>query len=103
MGPTFVETLPVGRFHGVGPATEAKMHRLGIQTGADLKAQPLSVLEQHFGKAGPYFQDIARGIDHRPVRPDRVHKSAGAENTFARDLFGSDEMRAELQPILDKI
>jgi DNA polymerase IV len=103
MGPIFVEALPVGSFHGVGPATEAKMHRLGIQTGADLKAQPLSVLEQHFSKAGPYFQDIARGIDHRPVRPDRVHKSAGAENTFARDLFGSDEMRAELQPILDKI
>ena len=58
------------------------MHRLGIRTGADLKAQPLPVLEQHFGKAGPYFHAIARGIDHRPVRPDRIRKSVGAENTF---------------------
>ena len=47
LGPSFVLELPVGRFHGVGPATEAKMHRLGIRTGADLKAQSLSVLEQH--------------------------------------------------------
>src|SRR3954447_18147062 len=102
-GPAFVEALSIGRFHGVGPATEARMHRLGIWTGADLKAQPLSVLEQHFGRAGPYFHAIARGIDHRPVRPDRIRKSVGAENTFARDLFGFEEMRAELQPILNKV
>jgi len=103
MGPRFVEALPVGRFHGVGPATEARMHRLGIRTGADLKAQPHSVLEQHFGKAGPYFHAIARGIDHRPVRPDRIRKSVGAEVTFFRDLVEFDDMRAELQPILDKV
>ena len=103
MGPAFVEALPVGRFHGVGPATEARMHRLGIRTGADLKAQPASILEQHFGKAGPYFHAIARGIDHRPVRPDRIRKSVGAENTFERDLFNFEEMRHELQPLIDKV
>src|SRR3712207_611721 len=102
-GPAFVEALPVGCFHGIGPATEARMHRLGIRTGADLKAQPLSVLEQHFGKAGPYYYAIARGIDHRPVRPDRIRKSVGAENTFERDLFSFDEMRAELQPLIEKV
>ena len=30
MGPTFVETLPVGKFHGIGPATSAKMNSLGL-------------------------------------------------------------------------
>jgi len=79
------------------------MHRLGIRTGADLKAQPRALLEQHFGKAGPYFHAIARGIDHRPVQPNRERKSIGAENTFFRDLIEMDEMRAELQPILDKV
>jgi DNA polymerase IV len=103
MGPAFVEALPVGRFHGVGPATEARMHRLGIRTGADLKVQPLSVLAQHFGKAGPYFHAIARGIDHRLVRPDRIRKSVGAENTFERDFFSFEEMTAELQPLIDKV
>jgi hypothetical protein len=32
-GPEFVTTLPVRKFHGVGPATAAKMDRLGIKTG----------------------------------------------------------------------
>src|ERR1043165_8346019 len=41
LGPGFVETLPVGRFHGIGPATTAKMNGLGIQTGADLRAQSM--------------------------------------------------------------
>jgi DNA polymerase IV len=52
MGPVFVETLPVRKFHGVGPATAKKMTRLGIETGADLRAQTQPFLQQHFGKAG---------------------------------------------------
>src|SRR6202047_4831264 len=82
MGPAFVETLPVGRFHGVGPATTAKMNRLGIETGLDLREQTMPFLQQHFGKPGPYYYWIARGVDERPVRADRIRKSLGAENTF---------------------
>src|SRR5271163_3922529 len=55
MGPEFVESLPVKKFHGVGPATARKMERLGIKTGLDLRAQTLAFLQQHFGKAGPYY------------------------------------------------
>ena len=39
MGPAFVEALPVGKFHGIGPATSARMNQLGIHTGLDLRAQ----------------------------------------------------------------
>src|SRR4030081_435469 len=55
MGPGFVETLPVGKFHGIGPATAKKMERLGIATGLDLRAQTSAFLQQHFGKAGSYY------------------------------------------------
>jgi DNA polymerase-4 len=103
MGPAFVEALPVGKFHGIGPATAAKMHGLGIHTGLDLKGQSLAFLQEHFGKAGAYYHAIARGVDERPVRPDRIRKSVGAENTFGQDLTGFDEMQAELAPILDKV
>jgi DNA polymerase-4 len=103
MGPSFVELLKVERFHGVGPATAAKMNRLGIFTALDLRAKDQAFLQQHFGKAGPHFYWISRGIDHRPVRADRVRKSVGAETTFARDLTSLDEMRAELAPLAEKV
>jgi len=103
MGPTFVETLPVGKFHGIGPATAAKMKQLGIFTGRDMKAQSLSFLQERFGKAGLYYYSICRGTDPRPVCPDRIRKSIGAENTFMKDLIGFEDMKAELQPLLDKV
>jgi DNA polymerase IV len=101
MGPAFVENLPVAKFHGVGPATTAKMNRLGITTGLDLRAQTVPFLQQHFGKSGAYY--FARGVDERPVRADRVRKSVGAENTFAQDLHAFEPMREELEPIIAKV
>lgn len=103
MGAAFVAELPIGKFHGVGPATTARMKALGIHTGRDLAATPLPVLVRHFGKAGPYYHRIAQGIDERPVCADRARKSIGAENTFADDLFTADEARAALQPIMGKV
>jgi DNA polymerase-4 len=103
MGPAFVEKLPVEKFHGVGPATTAKMNRLGIATGLDLRAQTLPFLRQHFGKSGPYYYWIARGVDERPVRAGRVRKSVGAENTFAQDLHAFEPMQEALEPIIAKV
>src|SRR5215212_3563926 len=103
MGPVFVGSLPVAKFHGIGPATAARMSRLGIYTGADLKIQPLARRQEQFGKAGSYYFSISRGMDDRPVRPNRIRKSVGAENTFERDLLKFDEMSAELQPLIDKV
>src|ERR1700722_7686632 len=102
MGPAFVERLPVEKFHGVGPATAAKMNRLGIKTGFDLKEQTLAFLQQHFGKPGPYYYWIARGVDERPVQVDRIRKSLGAEDTFSADIFTFEAAREVLQPIIEK-
>src|SRR5262249_52828243 len=103
MGPTFVESLPIGRFHGIGPVTRAKMERLGIREGGDLRAQTLPFLQQQFGKAGAYYYARARGIDERPVCADRIRKSVGAETTFSVDLFTLDEARAALEPLIGKV
>ncbi len=102
-GPPFVESLPVGRFHGIGPATEAKMKRLGIHTGADLKAQPLEFLQQYFGKSGPYYYAIARGQDERRVVPDRPRKSVGSETTFPQDLGRPIEIVEGIKSVLDDV
>jgi nucleotidyltransferase/DNA polymerase involved in DNA repair len=103
MGPSFVEALPVKKFHGVGPATAEKMQRLGIETGADLKAKSLHFLREHFGKSGVWYYRVARGIDERPVEPDRPRKSVGAEDTFVTDIFEMAAARAELRPLVAKI
>jgi DNA polymerase-4 len=102
-GPSYVEKLPVGRFHGIGPVTCAKMERVGIRNGADLRAQSMSFLREHFGKAGPYYYALARGIDDRPVCADRVRKSVGAERTFDADLHTLDEARAALGPLIARV
>lgn len=102
-GPAFVEGRPVKKFHGVGLATAEKIHRLGIETGADLKTKDIAFLQQHFGKSGPYFYGIARGIDERQVSPNRVRKSVGAENTFAEDIHAIEPAREGLQPLIEKV
>ncbi|MGH6747590.1 DNA polymerase IV [Novosphingobium sp.] len=94
MGADWVETLPVKRFHGVGPVTAAKMERLGIETGADLRGKSLEFLQRHFGSSAEWYFRIARGIDERPVNPDRERKSSGSETTFDRDLTLDAEIEA---------
>jgi DNA polymerase-4 len=79
------------------------MERLGIETGSDLRDKPLAFLQEQFGKAGGWYYRIARGIDERPVQPDRPRKSVGAEDTFAVDLFDLDAARAELAALTEKV
>ncbi|MGH0299853.1 DNA polymerase IV [Sinorhizobium meliloti] len=102
-GPAFVEQLPIKKFHGVGPATAEKMHRLGIETRADLKEQTLEFLVEHFGESGPCFYGIARGIDNCQVKADRVRKSVGAEDTSSEDIHSFEAAREGLQPLIEKV
>jgi len=103
MGPAFVENLPIGKFHGIGPATSTKMNALGLYTGLDMRNQSLEFMQTNFGKAGSYYYWISRGVDNREVRADRIRKSVGAENTFSSDLTEFEAMAAELQPLIDKV
>jgi DNA polymerase-4 len=98
-GPEFVASLPVARFHGVGPVTARKMERLGILTGADLRDWTLPALQAHFGSSAEYYWRICRGIDEREVKPDRPYKSVSAERTFDEDLRDPDRLAAELERI----
>jgi DNA polymerase IV len=103
MGPAFVAELPVGKFHGVGPVTAAKMNKLGIHTGLDLSRQSREFLTVQFGKAGDHFYHLARAEDDRPVAADRQRKSLGAETTFARDLLAWEEVAPGLEPVFAQV
>jgi DNA polymerase-4 len=91
-GEEFVATLPVGKFHGVGRVTEARMHSLGIHTGADLRRWSELELKSECGQSSGYYYRVARGIDHRPVRVSRTRKSLGSERTFGQNLHKREDM-----------
>lgn len=103
MGAAWVETLPVSRFHGVGPKTAEKMKLLGIETGADLRAKPFEFLARHFGSSAEWYYAIARGEDNRPVNPNRTRKSSGSETTFDRDLTDPGEIEAGVLRMADDV
>jgi DNA polymerase IV len=83
---SFLLPLPVGRIPGVGQVTEARMKAAGITTVGDVYAMEISTLEQHFGRYGHRLYQLARGVDHNPVVPNRPSKSISAEDTFERDI-----------------
>jgi DNA polymerase IV len=102
-GLAFVAGLPVGKFHGIGPATEEKMQKIGIKTGADLREKTLIELVERFGKAGQYYYNIARAIDERPVRSKRVRKSLGKETTFVEDIVSAKVLMEKLNGLAELV
>ncbi len=99
----FIATLPIGDFFGVGKVTERKMRTLGIKTGADLRRWDRSDLCFHFGKAGHFLYNIARGNDSRPVQAKRVRKSVGSETTLEQDIDDPQQIMVILRQISAKL
>ena len=100
---TFLESLPINKFFGVGKVTAAKMNKMGIYTGLDLKSKSETFLHKHFGKSGRFYYKMVRGIDNRPVMPNRQAKSIGAEDTFENDIKNIEKLEDELKVIAQKI
>ncbi len=102
-GPAFVRELPVKRFHGIGKATEARMHALGIETGEDLRKWTLEELQREFGKSAHYYYHVSRGVDERPVRVERTRKSIGNERTFGENLSSHAQMLEVITGLSDQL
>ena len=102
-GLAFVSELAIGKFHGIGPATEAKMKEIGIETGDDLSQWTEADLTARFGKSGHYFYHIARGIDDRPVQSNRHRKSVGKETTFQQDIHSIMELKGHIKSLAQQV
>lgn len=99
----FIAGLKIGQFYGVGKATRHKMEMMGIRTGADLKKWEEVDLVKQFGKSGHHYYRIVRGIDNRPVRPDRIRKSIGKERTFFEDVSDLEWIGEFLEELAEKV
>ncbi len=99
----FLERLEIGKFHGIGKATTAKMHKMGIFNGSDLKQHALHELVRRFGKVGRFYYNIVRGIDERAVQSHSVRKSISTEETFNTDLATTEEMMEQIALLADDL
>jgi len=99
----FLEPLSVSRVWGVGPKTEAKLRPLGIETVGQLRRLSAAQLDHTFGANGNHFWRLARGLDTRPVVPDRFAKSISHETTFSHDIRDADSLRAWLRELTDQV
>ncbi len=95
--------LPVGRLWGVGPATEEKMHQMGLRTIGDVQNVPEEELKRRFGRYGAQLYALARGLDERPVKPERETKSVSRETTFLEDLTSHDQLKQVLLELCEQV
>src|SRR5688572_7692257 len=92
----FLQKLPVDALWGVGPVTAAKLRAKGIEKLVDVRTADAAALRDAVGSAAEWLQQLALGIDDRPVVAEHEPKSSGSENTFAQDLTDLNDIRAEI-------
>jgi DNA polymerase-4 len=92
----FLQGLPIDALWGVGPVTAAKLKAHGIAKLVDVRTVPQDDLRLIVGSVAPWLQQLARGVDNRPVEPNRETKSASSENTFDRDLTDLARIKEEV-------
>ena len=100
----FLDALPIRAIWGVGPATAARLDRLGVATVAELRMLPIETMVSALGKAhGRHLFDLARGIDERRVEPHQEAKSISHEETFPVDLFEPRRLEVEAVRMADAV
>jgi len=99
----FTANLDIKKFFGIGKVTAEKLRKRDIHKGQDLRSYSKRELIALFGKSGRYYYNICRGIDERPVKPNRIRKSVGAERTFSEDLPELEEQVNALNKIAEEV
>jgi DNA polymerase-4 len=97
--PEFMAELPVRKIWGIGAVTEQKLQQRGIKSCGDLQSYSRLELQSIFGKFGAELFDLCRGIDDRPVEPDRERKSLSTEETFSTNLDSLGECEEKLEEL----
>ena len=99
----FLNPLPIERVWGVGKQTLKKFHRLNVKTIEQLRQLDRTTMQQFFGINSEHFWRLSRGLDTRPVVPDRIAKSVSHETTFSHDLTDREPLRGWLLELTQQV
>jgi len=99
----FMPPLPVRKLWGIGAVTEEKLAREGITTCGDMQRLSRPELHDLFGKFGGELYDLCRGIDNRPVEPNRERKSLSTEETFGSDLTTLEQCQEKVAELFGEL
>lgn len=93
----FLDPLPVGMLHGIGPVQADRLAGYGLRTVGMLAATPEGTVQRILGgRAGRLLRERARGIDPRPVTPTGLPDSTRERRTFDADVIDADTVRGAL-------
>jgi len=99
----FMKDLPVRKIWGIGEKSERKLQEVGVKTCRELQSFTRAEIVDLFGKFGMELYDLCRGIDDRPVEPDRPRKSLSTEETFAVDLTTLEQCEEKLEELFEDV
>ena len=100
----FLHPLPVERLWGVGPATAARLHELGISTVGQVARFGEAALIALVGRAsGRQLHALAHNRDPRPVRATRRRRSMGAQRALGRSRTSFADLDASIVALVDRV
>lgn len=96
--------LPIKRIWGVGPSTERRLKHGGFLLIKDIQALlDEKPLVPYVGNQARRIWELARGIDERPVEPDRQIQSVGNEETYESDVEDPTVIDLELHYFANRV
>lgn len=98
-----LDPLTISRMWGVGKVTQRKLEALHIATFGDLRALTAEQAGHMFGKVGAHFWRLSRGLDDRPVIPERDAKTVSHESTFPVDVTDQEVLLARLLELTEQV
>jgi DNA polymerase-4 len=99
----FMAPLPVRKLWGIGTVAEQRLERAGVKTCGEMQRLSRAELHRLFGKFGHELYDLCRGIDNRPVEPNRERKSLSTEETFSKDLHTLEECDEKVSELFEEL
>ena len=96
----YLAPWPVQVLPGAGGKVGGRLERLNVRRVGQAAEVPPAVLHGLFGRPGLRLYEFARGIDPRPVEPDRPRRSVSRSTSFDPPASEMPFLRAMLSYLL---